>query len=86
MCSVLGWLATLLCLYGSFRTGSKDKVGYLFNSTGNALWAWIGFTRGMQLDLIVVSLAFVALYVHNFYRWHRDGWRKPPEIEAPSAA
>lgn len=66
---MMGWIATAIMLYGSFLVGEKNKTGFLCQITGNVLWAYVGLTRGMQVDLIVVSLAFCALYCHNFAKW-----------------
>jgi hypothetical protein len=65
----MGWLATIIMLWGSYWVGEKRKAGFLCQITGNLLWAWVGVTRGLQWDLIVVSLAFVALYVRNYVVW-----------------
>jgi hypothetical protein len=73
----MGWIATAIMLYGSFLIGEKNKTGFLCQITGNSLWAIIGIQRGMQLDLITISVAFVALYVRNYRLWHRNDkkWR-----------
>lgn len=70
---MIGWIATAVLLYGSWLVGERRKVGFLCQLTGNAMWAYVGFTRGPQVDLIVVSLAFVALYLRNYFVWRRAG-------------
>jgi hypothetical protein len=75
MSFIMGWIATGIMLYGSFLVGNKSKQGFLLQIVGNALWAVVGATRGPQLDLIIVSLAFVGLYVRNFILWHNQDRR-----------
>ncbi len=66
----MGWAATFITLFGSYLVGEKSKRGFVCQIVGNLLWAAVGVTRGMQLDLIFVSLAFVALYIRNYFVWH----------------
>lgn len=67
----MGWLAVIITLYGSYLVGEKCKRGFVCQIVGNLLWAAVGITRGMQWDLIAVSLAFVVLYVINLRKWWR---------------
>lgn len=66
----MGWVATAVTLFGSYLVGEKYKGGFLCQIIGNTLWAIVGIMRGPQYDLIFVSLAFVALYVRNYFVWH----------------
>ena len=74
----MGWLATIIMLYGSLLVGEKKKTGFLCQITGNVLWAYVGLTRGGQIDLIVVSLAFVALYIRNYIMWWKHDMTGEP--------
>ena len=67
-----GWAATFITLYGSWLVGEKSKRGFLCQIVGNTLWALVGVCRGMQYDLIFVSLAFVVLYVRNYAKWTKE--------------
>ena len=79
----MGWFATAAMLWGSFLVGEKRKAGFLLQITGNLLWATVGVTRGFQLDLVVVSLAFSALYVHNYLKWCREDEKRRLYYGAP---
>lgn len=77
----MGWAATIITLFGSYLVGEKCKGGFICQIVGNTLWAIVGVTRGMQFDLIFVSLAFVALYVRNYWKWHsQDTAKKQPNL------
>jgi hypothetical protein len=71
----MGWLATAIMLYGSFLVGERNKIGFLCQIMGNAMWGVVGLTRGFQLDLVVVSLAFCILYIRNYRKWCRENVR-----------
>lgn len=68
----MGWIATFITLYGSWLVGEKSKKGFVCQIVGNTLWAAVGIVRGMQADLIFVSLCFVVLYVRNYTKWTRE--------------
>lgn len=68
----MGWLATFVTLYGSWLVGERSKKGFVCQIVGNTLWALVGVYRGMQYDLIFVSLCFVVLYVRNYAKWTRE--------------
>lgn len=68
----MGWLATLFLIYGSYLVGDKNRNGFLFLCAGNLGWAYVGFVRELQWDLIIVSLVFVAVASFNYWKWSRD--------------
>lgn len=67
----MGWIASIIMLYGSMLVGDRNRFGFLCQITGNCLWGIVGFTRpeGPDWALIFVSFAFVLLYVRNFTLW-----------------
>lgn len=62
------WLANFLVLFGSYNVGQKRRYGFLLQLTGNVIWAWVGYSKGMA-DLSALTLAFVFLYAWNWRRW-----------------
>lgn len=71
MIDYLGWIGTAVMLCGAYLVGQRCRWGFVLCVFGNVSWAVIGATRGRQMDLIVVSVAFAALYVRNFIHWTR---------------
>ena len=71
MTEYLGWAATAIMLIGAWMVGRKNAYGFLLQLAGNLGWAIVGVSRGMQMDLIFVSVLFVCMYVRNFYLWIR---------------
>lgn len=66
-----GWVATFITLYGSYRVGNRCKRGFLCQIVGNSLWAYVGYMHG-PASLTIVSVAFVVLYIRNYFIWHRQ--------------
>lgn len=66
---MMGWVAVVFLLYGSFLVGDRRRIGFVFQFVGNLIWAYVAVVRGFQLDLLVVNLIFAAIYVRNFFRW-----------------
>ena len=69
MTDSLGWISTAVMLFGCWMVGRKNHYGFLLQLAGNLGWAFVGVIRGMQWDLIFVSVLFVAMYIYNFARW-----------------
>ena len=68
----MGWLGTALTLWGSYFVGNKNKWGFMLQMFGNVCWGYVGYRRGCQVDLIVVSAAFASMYLFNFVKWARS--------------
>lgn len=69
---MIGWLANLLMLTGSYAVGEHYRYGFLCQLCGNALWLYIGVYRVKGKDrasLIAISAAFCLLYAINFCKW-----------------
>jgi hypothetical protein len=83
MSFIAGWLATAIALYGSYRVGNRCKLGFICQIVGSTLWAYVGYMHG-PVSLIVVSLAFVVLYIRNYFRWHNLETKGRSRVESPS--
>ena len=67
----MGWLGTLLVLYGTCLIGEKRSGGFLVAIVGEVFWMLRGLQLG-SMDIIFVSIAFAVIYYRNWRKWNAE--------------
>lgn len=67
----MGWVGNVLILIGALLIGHKYRSAFLFSSAGNLAWLAQGVYVQM-VDLVVISAAFAALALWNWWLWGKQ--------------
>lgn len=69
---VISWAAGICLLYGIKLIGDKKSTGFFFGIVGEIVWiVWALFTPHSSA-LIMMSLAFIMMYVRGVVMWRKD--------------
>lgn len=72
MIEVLGWVGNINFIVGMLLIANKDRMGFLFNTVGNACYVGQGYLNG-TLSLVAISIFLIAVNVYGITRWRNDG-------------
>ncbi len=67
----LGWIATVIVLYGTWRVTKKETSGWLLRIVGDALWVVVGLMTGIT-SIIACEGTFVVLNTIGYLKWRKD--------------
>lgn len=69
--NLFGWMGSALIFLALYLTGKKNRLGFLIGGIAEIFWLMYSYTIG-SLELGVMAVVFVALYLHNFWKWKGD--------------
>ncbi len=66
--AVWSWIAAGVSVGGLWIAGINPRVGWVYGIASQAVWVTYGLATD-QPGMIALSVAFVALYCRNLWRW-----------------
>jgi hypothetical protein len=62
------WIAAGVSVAGLWIAGINPRIGWIYGIVSQAVWVTYGLATD-QPGMIALSVAFVALYGRNLWRW-----------------
>lgn len=80
--SAWSWVAAAVSIVGLWVAGLNPRAGWVYGIGAQVVWVLYGLATD-QYGMIALSVAFVAIYSRNLYRWRGTRFeRKTAEEQA----
>jgi hypothetical protein len=79
------WIAAAVSVVGLWISGQNPRAGWAFGIACQAIWVTYGLSTS-QPGMIALSVAFVALYSRNLWRWRGTRFERAGQTPAPVVA
>jgi hypothetical protein len=83
------WIAAAISIAGLWIGGINPRIGWIYGIASQGLWVSYGWATD-QPGMIALSVAFVAIYTRNLWRWRGTSFqlatreKQPPNADQES--
>ena len=67
----MDWIAAIFELYGGWRVGNYERIGFIFTLIGCLIWIYVAINYQIY-GLLAVVIPAIIINIRNYIKWGKN--------------